>query len=134
MAEFPSQISIQADIEIETEISGALIDEFNRRTEGFMNLRVGEDISIYPNLYNIVVLVDASGEREAILTQCLGYYDPEEEELAAGEVPLVYLTRNIEDPPEHVMERLIAADPRVIESGSDDGTTIIDITDSGEMG
>lgn len=131
MADFPSQISIQADIEIKTTVSGAIIDEFNRRSEGFMNLRVGEDISIYPNLYNLIILVDASGERDAILTQCMGFYDPEKDELAAGEVPLVYLTRNIRELPEEIMERLVAADPRVVEGDLSGGTTVIDVTDTG---
>jgi len=126
---FPTQISIQADIEIEVVVSSALIDEFNRREEDFMNLGVNREISIFPNLYNLIVLVDEAGERDSILTQCKGFYNPEDFALAAGEVPLVYLSRLIEDLPDHVMEALIAADPRVLETGDGDDTSVIDITD-----
>lgn len=132
--EFPDQISMQADIEIETAVASALIDEFNRREEDFMNLRVGHDIFIFPNIYNIVVLTDIAGEREAILTQCKGFYDPEVEERAAGEVPVVQLSRNIEPLPDALMERLTAADPRVLEAATDQGTSVIDITDEGGGG
>lgn len=136
--DFPKRISLQADIELETEISSALIDEFNRREEDFFNLRVGIDIPIYPNRFNIVLLKDVAGEREPILTQCKGFYDPDAENLAAGEVPLVQLSRIIEEPPEYIIEQMIAADPRVLESGSDQGTSIIDVTDredgSADMG
>lgn len=124
----PSQITIQSDIEIETTVASALIDEFNRREQGFMNLRVGEDITVFPNMYNIVILVDVAGERDAIITQCNGFYDPEEEELASGEFPYVRLTRTIIPPPEHIIEKMIGADPFFLEAPDDQGTSIVDIT------
>ena len=128
---YPKQITLQADIELQVVVSSAIIDEFNRREEGFMNLRVSHEISIFPNIYNLVTLLDEADERDAILTQCKGFYDPQDHALAAGEVPVVRLSRNIEDLPEEVMDRLTAAEPRIIETGSDDGTSVIDITDSG---
>lgn len=128
--QFPKQITLQADIELEAAISAALIDEFNRREQDFMNFRVLLDLPFFPNIHNIVILNDVTGERDPIFTQCKGFYDPDAENLAAGEVPLVRLSRNIEPVPDDVMDRLIAADPRVLEASQDQGTSIIDVTDN----
>lgn len=128
MPNLPKKVSIQADIELTAIVSGSLIDEFNGRSEGFMNLQVGRDLNVFPNYYNLVLLLDADGIREAILTQCNGVYDPEEEELAAGLYPFVRLTRNIESLPDHVLSTFIAADPRILETGGQNNTIIRDIT------
>lgn len=126
---YPALITTQADIELETFVSAAIIDEFNSREEqGFMNLRVGIDIQIFPNYNNIVLLKDVNGEREPILTQCRGMYIPEQERLAAGEVPYVRLDREIQDIPDHVFDKMIGADPRVVETGQSlTGLAITDV-------
>jgi len=121
---FPTQISLQADLEFEVLVSSALLDEFDQRSEGFMNLQVGFDLPIFPNIYNLILLTDSAGEREPILTQCRGFYDPEVDELQAGEIPVVQLSRNIEPVPDSVLDFLTAADPRILETGSDQGTVI----------
>lgn len=128
--DFPSQITLQADIEVEVTISDALLDEFERRDESFLNFRVGIDIPIYPNYYNIVILNSASGEREPIITMCTGYYDPEIEELKSGATPVVRLDRNLLDLPDGLLDRLTAASPNSIEGGDDQGTEIVDVTGS----
>lgn len=128
----PTQISRQGDVEFDATVSAAIIDEFNGRDEGFMNLRVGIDIPIFPNLWNIIILHDVTGEREPIITQCTGFYDPDAENKTAGSVPFVRLDREIRDLPEALLEELIAADPRVLEAAADQGTRIIDVTTQGE--
>lgn len=112
------QIQLQADIELKVFISSALIDEFNSRPEGFMNLAVGKDISIFPNLYNLVLLQDITGERPPILTQCMGVYNPDTENAASGEVPIVYLQTEILELPDEVLEELLAADQRILNAGN----------------
>ena len=128
----PTQISRQGDIEVEAFVSAAIIDEFNAREEDFMNLRVGIDIPIYPNMWNIVVLKDITGDRDPIITQCHGFYDPDDQNRSAGVIPYVQLSREIRDLPEQLLEELVAADPRILEAASDQGTVIVDVTTQGE--
>lgn len=128
----PTQISRQGDVEFDAVVSAAVIDEFNAREDGTMNLRVGIDIPIFPNLWNIIILKDVTGEREPIITQCTGFYDPDAENKAAGVVPFVRLDREIRDLPDALLEEMVAADPRVLESAADQGTRIIDVTTQGE--
>lgn len=127
MSNRPAQISLEADIELEAFVSSAVIAEFSRSTTGAMNLRVGIDIPLFPNRYNVILLKDITGQREPILAQCTGFYDPDVEEKAAGEVAMVRLDRNLTPLPEAVLERLTAADPRVIEGGESGGTSFVEV-------
>ena len=129
--DFPTQVSIQGDIELEVTVASRVIDEFNAREEDFINLRVGVDIPIFPNLYNLILLKDIAGEREPIFCQCMGCYDPDIENRSAGEIPAVYLTRNIQPIPDQLMEELIAADPRILEAAGPESTVIVDVTQQG---
>ena len=101
-----------ADIEIRAVVKPEVIDAIHDSKTGEISLKVGVDIFVFPNRYNIVVLEDKTGLREPVETQCNGFYNPETQNRKAGAIPFVRLTLDIQELPEDLQTRLINSSPK----------------------
>lgn len=100
-----TQIALPIDLILEATVRSSILSELEEK--GTINLKVGIDIQLFPNRYNIIILNDASGELPPLECQCNGFYDPDTRQRAAGSVAIVRLTTTIVEPPEDVIQNLM---------------------------